>query len=206
MTNRKIKDKHKNDLAISMFKEAYRNILRILLILHYLYPKQFYPKILGDWLDKYPELCSKMDRYEKAGIYKEKIAEYSAAYGIDRQKCFEFVLKNNPSNLHRDNKKLLADNVCLVLVHTCEDFGLGEKRLEIVMKAMLTSDIPEPEKEIEKLGIKVELDDINDFDYRTLKPKKQKELTYKEIKAAYKDLEGLKAYQEYMRNSGDANV
>lgn len=204
MTNRKIKDYQRNEIARLMITENYKNLCRLLVVLNKLYPKQFYPKAICEWLDLYAARCGKMNKYDAAGVYDIKINEFAEDYNIDKEACLQFVVKNNPEIRHHDNKILLAHNMMLALIETCEDFGIGEKRLDIITQALLISDIKDPLSEMKDIGLEVDVTNEK-IDYRELKPKKPKETTYAEMKAAYKDLEGLKAYQEYMRNSGEIN-
>lgn len=199
MTNRKIKDYHRNRLATLMVTENYKNICRVLLILNKLYPKTFYPKVLIEWLNAYADRCTVMNKYDQAGVYEIKFKEYADTYGIDQNACIEFVVKNNKEVKAYANKMLLARNVMLALIETCDEFGIGDKRLGAITTALLASDIKDPMADMENIGMKVDLSETEQIDYRTLKPKKQKEATYGEIKAIYKDLEGFKAYQDAMR-------
>lgn len=200
MTNRKIKDYHRNRIAYEITYENYKNLCRIMLTLHKLYPKKFYAKKILEWLNEYAETCADMNRYDAAGAYEYKMQELCEEYEIDGQAALEFVVKNNKNVYNRKNLILLAENVKLALVQTCAEFGIGKKRLDEIQAALADSDIQDPLEDMKSIGLEVDVSDmkITDIDYRELRPKKEKEMTQAEIKAAYRDLEGLKAYQEEM--------
>lgn len=198
MTNRKIKDYHKNKLCFSITVENFKNLCRILLTLNRLYPKTFYPKKIEEWIQEYVGSCEEMDKYDRAGAYEYKMDQLSEAYGIDTGFCKRFVAKNNPSITDPKNQKVLMENIRLALVHTCSEFGIGAKRLNEIVEALSDEQPTDPFPEMKKLGMEMYIDEtkLGDIDYRKLKPAKQRETTFTDLKRGYAELEGLRAYQE----------
>lgn len=201
MTNRKIKDYHKNKPIFDAVYENYKNLLRLLIVLNRCYPKDFYPKKLYDWLETFEGTCNWINKYDKAGVYEDKVAELCEDYSIDANTALLFVAKNNKEITNPRNAILLAENIKMALYHTCKNYGIGEKRLKVIEAALVESDIKDPEKELAKINIEMNTEEVKvtDIDWRDLRPEKQKALTQGELKAAYHELEGLKAYQDAMR-------
>lgn len=203
MTNRKIKDYRKNKLLHTILVENMRNLCRILLTLNKLFPKKFYPKAISEWMIGYADTCRETDRYDELDIYDYKMELWCEEYGISEDFCKEFVRRNNPIVTNPDNIKVLANNVKLALVHTCMDFGIGDKRLTELVEA-LKGPLPErPEEEMHRLGIEVEFQKLIEVDYRKLLPKKQKQASYDDLKRGYEGLTALKAYQDEVINHGN---
>lgn len=202
MTNRKIKDYRKNKLLHTILIENMRNLFRILLTLNRLFPKQFYPKQIQEWLTSYAENCRETDRYEELEIYDYKMEQWCEEYGISEDFCKEFVRRNNPIVTNPDNILVLANNVKLALVHCCADFGIGDKRLAELVAALREPQPERPEEEMDRLHIETEWVGIGEVDYRKLLPKKQKQASYDDLKRGYEGLTALKAYQDEVINDG----
>lgn len=199
MTNRKIKDYPKNVILHRCILENWRNLARIMLTLNRLYPKQFYPKKMQEWLEGYADNCREMDKLEAVDAYDYKMAEWCEEYGIDTTWCVAFVKKNSPSIKIPMNIEVLANNIKLALVQTCSEFGIGDKRLGEIKAALEEKQPTEPERELTKFGIEFEPMTVGQLDYRKLLPQKQKKASYTDIKRGYEGLAKLKAYQDDVR-------
>ena len=138
MTNRKFKDYAKNKVVYDCIVENFRNLSRIMLTLHKLYPKTFYPKVIGEWLNTYADNCREMDKYDEAGVYDFKMGVWCEEYGINEKWCIDFCTRNNPTIKHPQNIIVLANNIKLALVQTCMEFGIGDKRLAEIRAALDT--------------------------------------------------------------------
>ena len=200
MTNRKFKDFAKNKVVYDCIVENFRNLARIMLTLHKLYPKTFYPKIIGEWLNTYADNCRDMDKYDEAGVYEYKMGAWCEEYGINEKWCIDFCKRNSPTITHPQNIIVLANNIKLALVQTCMEFGIGDKRLAEIRAALDEEQPKEPEKELKKLGIDVEFAGIGQVDWRRLAPKKQKAASYTDLKRGVQGLKALKAYQDEVNN------
>ena len=202
MTNRKIKDYHRNAIVYTCIKENYKNLCRILLTLNELYPKQFYPKRVHEWLHTYADNCREMERLDEADALEYKMESWGEEYGIDDNFCRNFIIRNCPTITHPLNIKVLAHNIKLALIQTCSEFGIGDKRLSEIVEALNRPQPENPEELMEKFGMEEVEDDMNRVDYRKLSPKKQKEASYQDIKRGYEGLAKLKAYQEEVLADG----
>ena len=202
MTNRKIKDYHKNVIVYQCVLENSRNLMRIMLTLNKLYPKTFYEKKIHEWLEAYAVNCEETNRLEEIGAYDYKMEQWCSEYGIDTAWCVNFVKRNSPSIKEPMNIEVLANNIKLALVQTCSEFGIGDKRLADIRKALEQEQPAKPEKELEKLHIEHEPMTVGQMDYRKLLPKKQKKASYTDIKRGYEGLAALKAYQEEVMADG----
>lgn len=144
MTNRKFKDFAKNKVVYDCIVENFRNLARIMLTLHKLYPKTFYPKVIGEWLNTYADNCREMDKYDEAGVYDYKMDAWCEEYGINEKWCIDFCKRNNPTITHPQNIIVLANNIKLALVQTCMEFGIGDKRLAEIRAALDEEQPKEP--------------------------------------------------------------
>jgi hypothetical protein len=201
MTNHKIKDFHRNRIAHICIVENFRNLARIMLTLNRLWPKQFYPKKVGEWLETYAENCRVMDKYDEAGVYDWKMNEWCEEYGINEAWCIGFVKRNSPTIKSPQNIIVLANNIKLALVQTCMEFGIGDKRLAEIRMALEDTQPAEPEKDLAKLGIEVEFTTLGQTDYRRLAPKKARPASYTDLQRGVRGLTALKAYQEEVTNA-----
>jgi len=196
MTNRKIKDFHKNRILYNCMTENVRNLCRIMLALNKTFPKQFYPKRIIEWLSAYKENCTETNKLDAIDAYDYKLEQWCEEYGIDTQWCTEFVKRNSPSIRSPQNILVLVNNVKLALVQTCSEFGLGDKRMQ-ELKAALEEEQPrEPEKELAKFGLEYEFGSVGEVDYRRLVPEKKQKVNYADLKRGYEGLAALKAYQD----------
>lgn len=197
MTNRKIKDYHRNAIVYVCIRENYKNLCRILLTLNELYPKQFYPKRVHEWLNTYAENCREADKLDRADVLDFKMEAWGEEYGIDDDFCRNFVMRNCPAVTNPYNVKVLAHNVKLALIQTCSEFGIGDKRLGELVEALNRPQPADPEPLMKKFGIsEIENNDMTNVDHRKLVPKKEREASYQDIKRGYEGLAALKAYQE----------
>lgn len=196
MTNRKFKDYARNKVVYDCIVENFRNLSRVMLTLHKLYPKTFYPKVIGEWLNTYADNCREMDKYDEAGVYDDKMDAWCEEYGINESWCIDFCKRNSSTIKHRQNIIVLANNIKLALVQTCMEFGIGDKRLAEIRAALDEEQPKEPELELKKLGIDVEFAGIGQVDWRRLAPKKQKAASYTDLKRGVEGLKKLKAYQD----------
>lgn len=200
MTNRKFKDYARNRVVYDCIVENFRNLSRIMLTLHKLYPKTFYPKVIGEWLNTYADNCREMDKYDEAGVYDDKMDAWCEEYGINENWCIDFCKRNSPTIKHPQNIIVLANNIKLALVQTCMEFGIGDKRLAEIRAALDGEQPKEPELDLKKLGIDVEFASIGQVDWRRLAPKKQRAASYTDLKRGVEGLKKLKAYQDEVNN------
>lgn len=200
MTNRKIKDFHRNAVVYTCIRENYKNLCLILLTLNELYPKQFYPKRVHEWISTYAENCRKMDKLDQADALEYKMDRWGEECGIDDNFCRNFVIRNCPTVTNPQNIRVLAHNVKLALIQTCMEFGIGDKRLNEIVAALNRPQPKDPEVLMERFGMEEVEDDMTNVDYRKLAPKRQKEASYEDVKRGYQGLAALKAYQEEVLN------
>lgn len=204
MTNRKFKDYHKNKLCYDVILDNFKMLCIIMLTLHDLFPHDFYPKKMQEWLENYSKSCRLMDGYENDSIYDYKMEQFVNECDINSADCVKIVHKHL-SKYNKENTNVLAENVKLALVQLAYDYGFGETRLKRVINALLETDRSNAAEEIKKFGIDYE-PDFSAFDYRKLVPKKKKvRTTIAEEQKAKKDLAWLKSYQDSVMNAGGIN-
>lgn len=197
MTNPKFKAKnyYKNKAVYDYITENGKNIARILLALNKVFPKVFYTKTLQEWFELYPEICRQMNRYDAADVYEIKMAELCEEYGVDHDWCYEFA-KRNTAIRERDVLRVLGNNVKLALVHTCQQFGIGPKRLAAIQAELDKEQLSDPEGELDKFDITLEKQSVGEIDWHCIMPKKQKEASYEDIQRGYRGLAAFKAIQD----------
>ena len=196
VTNRKIKDYPKNRIVHQVACENLRNLARIMVVLNRLYPKQFYGKRLNEWLATYEENCREMDKLDAADAYDYKMAQLCYEYGIDEHWCLKYTARNAPKGMNDQNIIVLANNVKLALVQTCMEYHIGEKRLKEICAALDEPQPHDPEKFLEKFGIEIVYQKVEDMDFRKLLPKKERAASYQDIKRGYEGLAAFKAYTD----------
>jgi hypothetical protein len=166
-----------------------------MLTLHDLFPHDFYPKKIQDWLENYSESCRLMDDYESEGAYDYKMEQFVKECKIDSAACVKIVRKHL-SKYNTQNTCVLAENVKLALVQLAYDYGFGKTRLDRLVDALLETDRPNAVEEIKKFGVEYD-PDFSAVDYRKLAPKKKKiKTTIAEQQKAKSDLAWLKSYQD----------
>lgn len=198
MTNPKFKAKnyYKNKAVYNYVTENGKFIAWILIALNKVYPKVFYTKVLQEWLENYPDICKKMNEYEAAGVYDIKMQELCDEYGVNHKWCLAFA-KRNTFIKEPDVLKVLANNVKLALVYTCQQYGIGQKRLAAIQAELDKKQPSEPERELDdRFKITLERQSVGEIDYRDIMPKKQKEASYQDIKRGYRGLAAFKALQD----------
>lgn len=196
MTNRKIKDFHKNKLAYDILLDNLKMLSIILLCLNEHFPKLFYQLNVQKWLEDHKEWCEMMNDYEANDAYDFKMKEFCDECGIDDEITMRIVEKHL-NKYHPKNMTVLQENVKLALIHTAVDFCFGKIRLGRLTDALLNEDFPNWVDDIAKFGIIVD-DEVRDINYRKLKPKKQKAPTVQEQKESAKMLAEYRAYFEYV--------
>ena len=95
MTNRKIKDFHKNRILYNCMTENVRNLCRIMLALNKTFPKQFYPKRITEWLSAYKENCTETNKLDAIDAYDYKLEQWCEEYGIDTIYNLDFRLESD---------------------------------------------------------------------------------------------------------------
>ncbi|MBR6102606.1 MAG: hypothetical protein IKP95_09270 [Ruminococcus sp.] len=197
MTNRKIKDYHKNKLLLDVLTDNFKMLCTLLIILHECYPKKFYKLNVQRWLEEYVDTCNQMNEYERDGAYDYKMKQLCDACGIDDSRSMAIAKKNASQSYNIPNMIVLRDNVKLALVHTSLSFGIGRQRLENVISLMLERRYDDWRDRAHELGIEFN-DDRDRLDYRKLKPKEDKPDTFKERNEALEKLNQYRAYVEYL--------
>lgn len=192
MTNRKIRDYHKNKLTYDILLDNFKMLCIILLCLNKHFPKKFYQLNVQKWLEEYAEWCSLMNEYEEDDAYDFKMEEFSRKCGIDDDIALKIVTKHLGSYCPQ-NMKVLSENVKLAFVHTVTDFGFGAKRLKVLTEALLQEEYPKWREEINEFGIDVDAE-LKDVDYRKLQMKKKKAPSLEEKRKAAQDLAEYRAY------------
>lgn len=168
-----------------------------MLTLHDLYPHDFYPKKIQEWLEAYSGNCRVMDSYEADDMYDYKMKELTDGCGVDSADCVKIVRKHLNKYNHQ-NTIVLSENVKLALVQLAYDYGFGKKRLDRLVDSLLTTDRPNALEEIKKFGVDYE-PDIGGVDWRKLTPKKKKEkVSLAEEKRLKQEMAWLKNYQEHI--------
>jgi hypothetical protein len=174
----------------------------IMLTLHELFPHDFYTKKIQEWLEDYSHSCRIMDEYEQDGVYDYKMKQLTDENKINTDDCIRIVRKHL-NHYNRQNTFVLAENVKLALVQLSCDYGFGKKRLDRLVKALLSTDRPNALEDVKKFGIDYD-PDFSTVDHRKMLPKKQKiRVDYNEITQIRRDLSALKNYQDSI--NGDTN-
>lgn len=195
MTNRKFKDYHKNKIAYDVINENYKLLCIVMLTLNREFPKEFYPKQLNIWLDKYAKSCKMMNEYDADGAYEYKMNQFCKKYYIDEKKCEDFIEKQC-KKFNPQNRKVLSENVKLALIHTASEFGFGKLRIFRLTDAICSSEICDPIGSINKL-LNYEYDfTVGQVDFRKFENKHNRSASYTECKEARQIMTALKAYQD----------
>lgn len=200
MTNRKIKDYHKNKLTYDILFDNLKILCITLLCLNKHFPKLFYQFNVQKWLEEHAEWCETMNNYEENDVYDYKMQEFCEKCGVDDERTMAIAEKHCRQYRHK-NMVVLQENVKLALVHTAFDFGFGPVRLNRLITALLEEDYPNWKDDIATFGIEVDAE-LQDIDYRRLKPKKVKAPTVQEQKEAIARLNEYRAYFDYVTNKG----
>lgn len=203
MTNRKIKDYHKNKLTQDILLDNLKMLSILLLCLNKHFPKLFYQLNVQKWLEDHKEWCKMMNDYEANDAYDFKMKEFCDECGISDEVTMRIVEKHL-NKYHPKNMTVLQENVKLALIHTVVDFSFGKKRLNRLTDALLNEEYPNWVDDIAKFGICVD-NEIQDIDYRKLKPIKQKPPTVQEQKEVAKMLSEYRSYFYYMTSKEEAN-
>ena len=198
MTNRKIKDYQKNKLTYDILLDNLKMLCIVLLCLNKHFPKQFYQLNVQKWLEEHAEWCDLMNEYDENDAYDYKMQELCDRCGIDGDVTMK-IAEKHLNKYHPKNMVVLQENVKLALAHTAIDFGFGRIRLERLTQALLNEEYPNGQEDIGRFGIEVEKE-LQDIDWRRLKPKRQKPPTIQEQKEASKSLAEYRAYFEYVMN------
>lgn len=197
MTNKKIKNFHKNKIYMDVAMESYKMMSIVLLELRRLFPHDFYTKKCSEWIEKYTETVQEYNEYDEAGCFDFKMDTECKKHRISDNICADIVIRH----LHRfspQNTVILASNLKLMLLETAVDFGFGRQRLDRLIDGLMNCRYYDPTKQLyEETGIEV-TSDLNDFDIDKIKPKKTK-VSYEEGMEAKRHLTALKAYQDHIR-------
>lgn len=198
MTNKKIKNFHKNKIYMDVAMESYKMLAIVLLELRRLFPHDFYAKKCSEWIEAYTETVQQFNEYDEAGCFDFKMDKECQEHGISENTCVDIVIRH----LHKfspQNTVILASNLRLMLLETAVDFGFGKQRLDRLIDGLLNCRYADPVKQLEEeTGIEV-TSDIRDFDIDQIKPKKTK-VSYEEGMEAKRHLTALKAYQDDVRS------
>ena len=197
MTNRKIRDYHKNKLLHDILGDNFKMLCTLLIILNEQYPKKFYKLNVQRWLEDYVDTCKKMNEYERDGAYDYKMKQLCESCGIDDSRSMAIARKMSSYQYNNPNMIVLRDNVKLALIHTSLSFGFGRKRLESIISLMLERSYDDWRERADKLGIEYD-DDQNRLDYRKLRSKEAAPDTFKERNEALEKLNEYRAYVEYL--------
>lgn len=200
MTNRKIKDYHKNKLTYDILFDNLKILCITLLCLNKHFPKLFYQLNVQKWLEEHVDWCKMMNEYEQNDAYDYKMQEFCEKCGVDDERTMAIV-KKHLRNYHPKNMTVLQENLKLALIHTAIDFGFGSKRLNALIGFLFEEEYPNWQEDINKLGIEVDAE-LCDIDYRRLKPKKERAPTVQEQKEAAARLNEYRAYFEYVTSKG----
>ena len=209
MTNRVFKHYHRNKPILDFITLNYKILCVIMLEAHKLYPKTFYPKAIEEYFAGRADYCKKSNDYEKNDILSYKLEQACESLEIDHEMCAAIARKMSAADgkvYNLDLIKVLAHNIELVFIQLNYDYGLGKERRDRLVKELLSDNAitGEPIERIEKLGVKVDKDDLSQIDYRKLKIKPDK-ITLEDQRAAAQSLAWLRAYQESIHNGGTGN-
>lgn len=195
MTNHKIKDYHKNRLAFEVIVKNYELLCSLLIVLNKEYPKTFYPKKCRQWIDDFADNCKIANEWDKDGVYAYKMQQACESYGIDQSMVVAFV-ERECEGFNFQNRAVLADNVKLALVQTAAEYGIGEKRMKAIQKALLDTVINDPREQVKALGIDDYIEEctVGQVDIRKFRVKDKVRTTLQEQKEA---LAGLEAFRRW---------
>lgn len=196
MTNRKFKDYQKNKLLYDIMLDNLKMLCIIMLSLNKHFPKLFYRLNIQKWLEEQADWCELMNEYEECDAYDFKMQNFCEKYGVDDDTAMKIV-KKHLNTYHEKNMIVLRENVKLALVHTAFDFGFGKVRLEKLTSALLNEEYPNWQKDVARFGIEIEKE-LQNVDWRKLKPKKERLTSIQEQKEAAKKLAEYRAYFEYV--------
>ncbi|RGF92070.1 hypothetical protein DXA02_11115 [Ruminococcus sp. AM54-1NS] len=195
MTNHKIKDYHKNRLAFEVIVKNYEMLCTVLIVLNKEYPKTFYPKACRKWIDDFADNCKIANEWDKDGVYAYKMQQACESYGIDQNMVVAFV-ERECEEFNFQNRAVLADNVKLALVQTAAEYGIGEKRMKAIQKALLDTVIKDPREQVKALGIDdyVEECSVGQVDIRKFRVKDKVRTTLQEQKETAAGLEAFRRW------------
>ena len=195
MTNHKIKDYHKNRLAFEVIVKNYEMLCTLLIVLNKEYPKMFYPKKCRQWIDDFADNCKIANEWDKDGVYAYKMQQACESYGIDQNMVVAFV-ERECEEFNFQNRAVLADNVKLALVQTAAEYGIGEKRMKAIQKALLDTVIKDPREQVKALGIDdyVEECSVGQVDIRKFRVKDKVRTTLQEQKETAAGLEAFRRW------------
>lgn len=205
MRNPVFKNYQRNKTVYSAITESYKLLCIILITANKLYPKQFYAKKIMEWLECRAEYCNETDIQEAEGTYDYKIQQACEELSIDMNLCQSIVRKHSKqllSSIAYCKQPLaiqsLSENIALAFVQLANENGLGEKRRDELMNAVLKADIDNPEEEMKKFGIKGETSLERSHLEQKIKSLKKKAVrtTLSEQKEAKEEMEWLRRYQE----------
>jgi hypothetical protein len=195
VTNHKIKDYHKNRLAFEVIVKNYEMLCTLLIVLNKEYPKMFYPKKCRQWIDDFADNCKIANEWDKDGVYAYKMQQACESYGIDQNMVVAFV-ERECEEFNFQNRAVLADNVKLALVQTAAEYGIGEKRMKAIQKALLDTVIKDPREQVKALGIDdyVEECSVGQVDIRKFRVKDKVRTTLQEQKETAAGLEAFRRW------------
>lgn len=195
MTNHKIKDYHKNRIAFEVIVKNYEMLCTVLIVLNKEYPKTFYPKACRKWIDDFADNCKIANEWDKDGVYAYKMQQACESYGIDQNMVVAFV-ERECEEFNFQNRAVLADNVKLALVQTAAEYGIGEKRMKAIQKALLDTVIKDPREQVKALGIDdyVEECSVGQVDIRKFRVKDKVRTTLQEQKETAAGLEAFRRW------------
>ena len=202
MTNKAIKNYHKNKLVIDAANDTVNIMCVVLLTAHKLFPKVMCPKAICRFLGERAKYCKTADSDEQDDVFDYKMQRACSSLGIDAAECAEIVKKYmHPLNAEIAN--VFTNNVALLFVQLNNEHGLGRSRRSRLVAALLSgeAETDRPLERVQEMGANIEQATLSQVDYTKYKHKATK-TTYQEQKQAREGLNWLKAYQDSVLQGG----
>lgn len=201
MTNKAIKNYHKNKLVIDAANDTLNIMCVFLLTAHKLFPKVMYPKAVRRFADDRTEYCRVADADDQDDVFDYKMKRACDELGINDSDCARIVKKYmHPINMQIN--EVFINNVKLLLVQLHNEHGIGQARRERLIAALL-SDEAETERPLERInamGVDIDMTAGSTVDYTKYKRKPTK-TTYQEQQEARQGLQWLREYQNSVLNN-----
>lgn len=158
--NPKFKYRETTILMNLLMKANYSNLCVILLCLGELFPKTFYKKTIGEWLETYVESAAMMRGAEDDGIHDQTLERFmDECKGFTREECDAIALrlaKQSTDSMMlkalscKPAIKCLGENIQLALIQLHYDYGFGEERTKKLVNALKVARYIDPVAELEK--------------------------------------------------------